>query len=128
MNLVDVVNKLHLNKNVEALPEFRAGDTVAVHTLISEGEDATKKRVQIFQGVVIAVKKGRTINGHFRVRKSTGGIGVERVFPFHSPNVAKVEVVQKGKARRAKLYYLRDRDGKSARVAIDYGKTEGAAQ
>lgn len=121
MNLIDVVNKDHLNPKVKDLPDFKAGDTVAVHTKITEG---SKSRIQIFEGVCIAFKQKGDINGHFRVRKVSNGIGVERVFPFHSPNVDKVEIVQKGKARKAKLYYLRERSGKSARIAIDYDRKE----
>ena len=73
---------------------------------------------------VLVLNKKVTINGHFRVRKVSNGIGVERVFPFHSPNVEKVVIVQKGKARKAKLYYLRERSGKSARIAIDYDRKD----
>ena len=119
MNLVDVVNELHANKNVETMPDFRTGDTIAVHARITEG---AKSRIQVFQGVCIALKEKGKLTGHFRVRKMSSGIGVERVFPFHSPNVEKVEVVQRGKSRRAKLYYLRERSGKSARIAIDYDR------
>ena len=119
MNLVDVVNELHVNKNVENMPEFRTGDTIAVHARITEG---SKSRIQVFQGVCIALKEKGKLTGHFRVRKMSSGIGVERVFPFHSPNVEKVEVVQRGKSRRSKLYYLRERSGKSARIAIDYDR------
>ena len=117
MNLVDVVNDLYKNEAVSEIPEFRSGDTVAVHAQIKEG---AKTRIQIFQGVVIAIKHFGKMNGHFRVRKVSSGIGVERVFPFHSPLVKKVEIVQRGKTRRAKHYYLRQRSGKSARIAIDY--------
>ncbi len=124
MNLVDIVNKDHENPKAKEIPVFRSGDTVAVHALISEGEDATKKRIQIFQGVVISVRRRGSLNGHFRVRKNTDGIGVERVFPFHSPNVSKVEVTQRGKSRRSKMYFLREREGKSARVSIDYDRGE----
>ncbi len=119
MNIVDVVNKDHFNENVKTLPDFKAGDTVAVHVKISEG---AKSRIQIFQGMCISIKRSKAINGHFRVRKISSGIGVERVFPFHSPNVTKVEIVTRGKTRRSKLYYLRDRSGKSARIAIDYDR------
>ncbi|OUR94881.1 50S ribosomal protein L19 [Halobacteriovorax marinus] len=119
MNLVDIVEKDHLSKNVENFPEFRTGDTLAVYARIKEGD---KSRVQIFQGVCIAMKSKNTINGHFRVRKISSGMGVERVFPFHSPNVEKIEIIQRGKSRRSKLYYLRDRSGKSARIAIDYDR------
>lgn len=119
MNLVDVVNELHANKNVETMPDFRTGDTIAVHARITEGE---KSRIQIFQGVCIALKEKGKLTGHFRVRKMSSGIGVERVFPFHSPNVDKVDIIQRGKSRRAKLYYLRERSGKSARISIDYDR------
>lgn len=119
MNLVDVVNADHMNPNVENIPHFITGDTVAVHARITEG---AKSRIQVFQGVVIAMKEKGKLSGHFRVRKMSSGIGVERVFPFHSPNVEKVEVVQKGKSRRSKLYYLRERSGKSARIAVDYDR------
>ena len=119
MNLIDIVNADHVNKNVDSFPHFKAGDTIGVHARITEGE---KSRIQIFQGVVISIKKRGNLNGHFRVRKVSGGVGVERVFPFHSPNVEKVEIVQRGKTRRSKLYYLRDRSGKSARIAIDYDR------
>lgn len=118
MNLLDVVEKNYA-ANVDGIPEFRTGDTVAVHAKITE---AGKTRIQIFQGVCIGIKKEKNLNGHFRVRKMSSGVGVERVFPFHSPNIAKVEVLQKGKSRRSKLYYLRDRSGKSARIAIDYDR------
>jgi len=119
MNLVDVVNNDHASKNVANFPEFRAGDMLAVSVRIKEGD---KSRLQIFQGRCISVKGGKSINGHFCVRKTSNGIGVERIFPFHCPNVEKVELVQKGKARRAKLYYLRERSGKGARISIDYDR------
>ena len=119
MNLVDIVEQDHLSPKVESFPDFRSGDTLAVHARIKEGE---KSRVQIFQGVCIAIKEKNNLNGHFRVRKISSGVGVERVFPFHSPNVEKIEVIQRGKSRRSKLFYLRDRSGKSARIAIDYDR------
>lgn len=119
MNLVDIVNEDHKNPKAAEIPHFITGDTVAVHARITEGE---KSRIQIFQGVVIALKERGRMTGHFRVRKVSSGMGVERVFPFHSPNVEKVEIVQRGKSRRAKLYYLRERSGKSARIAIDYDR------
>ncbi len=121
MNLLDVVKQDHLSKNVETQPKFKSGDTVAVHSRIKEGD---KSRIQVFKGTVISIKKAGDLEGHFRVRKVSSGIGVERVFPFHSPNVEKIEVVQRGKSRRSKLYYLRDRSGKSARIAIDYDKKD----
>lgn len=120
MNLVDVVNEEYKNKNVETFPEFRTGDSLAVHTKVREGN---KVRIQVFKGVCIALKEKGNLSGHFRVRHvASGGIGVERVFPFHSPNVAKIEVTARGKSRRAKHYYLRDRSGKSARIAYDYDR------
>ncbi|MBI2519129.1 MAG: 50S ribosomal protein L19 [Bdellovibrio sp.] len=119
MNLVDVVNQDHANPNVKSLPDFRTGDTVAVHAFIKEGD---KKRVQIFQGTVIAIKKQKNYRGSYSVRKVSDGVGVERLFPYHSPNVQKVEIVQRGKTARSKLYYLRERLGKSARVQIDYDR------
>lgn len=91
-------------------PDFRVGDTIRVYVKVVEGN---KERVQPFQGICIGKKKGG-IRETFRVRKISGGIGVERVFPFQSPSLDKVEVVQAGKVRRAKLYYLRDRIGKKA--------------
>lgn len=121
MNLVDVVKNDHLNKNVEKIPSFKSGDTVSVHAKIKEGD---KTRIQIFKGVVISVKSRNNLEGHFRVRKVSSGIGVERVFPFHSPNIEKVVVDQRGRSRRSKLYYLRDRSGKSARIAIDYSRKD----
>lgn len=93
-------------------PEFSIGDTVKVHVNIKEGD---KSRVQIFEGTVIARKHGG-ISQTFTVRRLSHGCGVERVFPVHSPVVEKVEVIRKGRVRRAKLYYLRDRVGKAAKV------------
>ena len=119
MNLIDSVKKIHRNSRVEKDPPYNTGDTIAVHTMIKEGD---KTRIQIFQGVVIAIKKGRDIEGHFRVRKMSFGFGVERVFPLHSPNIKKIEVVQYGKSRQSKLYYLRKRRGRAARIAIDYDR------
>ncbi|MBH49062.1 MAG: 50S ribosomal protein L19 [Halobacteriovorax sp.] len=123
MNLIDIVNQDHLSPRVAEFPKFRTGDTIAVHSRIKEGD---KSRIQIFEGVCIAFKEAGTLNGHFRVRKMSSGMGVERVFPFHSPNVEKIEVVQRGKARKSKLYYLRERSGKSARIAIDYDRGDKA--
>lgn len=99
------------------IPEFRAGDEVRVHALISEGG---KERVQVFQGVCIH-RSRRGQRGTFTVRKVTDGVGVERVWPLASPRVTKVELVSRGRVRRAKLYYLRDRSGKSARVREKVG-------
>jgi len=94
------------------LPDFRPGDTVRVHVRIPEGD---KERVQIFEGVVIARKRGG-IRSTFTVRKISYGVGVERVFPMHSPMIAKVEVKARGRVRQSKLFYLRERRGKAARI------------
>jgi large subunit ribosomal protein L19 len=99
-------------KKVEDIPKFEIGDTVKVHHKIVEGE---KERTQVFQGTVIA-EKGRGVNRNFTVRKVSFSIGVEKTFPLHSPRVDKVEVVRSTQVRRAKLYFLRDRVGKSARL------------
>ena len=94
-------------------PEFHVGDSVKVHVKVREGE---KDRIQIFQGVVIARGGGGTASS-FTVRKVSNGVGVERVFPLFSPVIGKIEVVRRGRVRRSKLYYLRDRRGKAARIA-----------
>ncbi len=94
------------------LPDFRAGDTVKVHVKVVEG---TRERIQIFEGVVIK-RRGAGISETFTVRKISYGVGVERTFPVHSPKVAELEVVRRGKVRRAKLYYLRELQGKAARI------------
>ena len=107
------------------VPVFEIGDTVRVHVKVIEGE---KERVQVFEGVVIA-RKGRKISETFTVRKISYGVGVERVFPVNSPNIAKIDVIRKGKVRRAKLYYLRDKKGKQAKVAErDFFRTAGKAK
>lgn len=94
------------------LPDFRAGDTVKVHYQVIEGD---KVRVQIFEGTVIA-RRGGGIDETFIVRKISGGVGVERVFPLHSVRIAKIEVPRRGKVRRSKLFYLRNKTGRSARI------------
>lgn len=93
-------------------PDFSAGDTVKVSVKIREGE---KERIQVFQGVVISKRKGRT-NATFTVRKVSYGVGVERIFPLHSPIIDKIEVISRGRVRRAKIYYLRKLRGKAARI------------
>ena len=95
------------------LPQFQSGDTISVGVKVIEG---TRSRVQTFEGVVIAISSGGGINKTFTVRKISNGIGVERIFPFHSPNLETIEIVKKGKVRRAKLYYLRNLKGKAARI------------
>ncbi len=94
------------------LPDFAAGDTIKVYVKIKEGE---KERIQAFQGVVISKRKGRT-NATFTVRKVSYGVGVERIFPFHSPVIDKIEVLTRGRVRRSKIYYLRKLRGKAARI------------
>lgn len=109
MNLVEAVTAEQLKKDV---PEFRPGDTVRIHVRVIEGE---KERMQIFQGVVIQ-RVGHGIGATFTVRKVSQGIGVERVFPLHSPIVGRIEVVRRGRVRRARLNYLKDLRGKAARI------------
>ena len=109
MNILDSVDKRSLRDDI---PEFQAGDTVKVHVRVVEGN---KERVQVFEGVVIA-RRGSGINESFTVRKLSFGVGVERTFPLHSPIMSKVEFMTQGDVRRAKLYYLRDRIGKAAKV------------
>jgi large subunit ribosomal protein L19 len=96
----------------DGVPDFRAGDTVRVHVKVVEGN---KERIQVFQGVVIG-RKGGGIRETFTARKVSGGVGVERVFPLHSPSIDRIEVVRRGRVRRAKLYYLRNLQGKAARI------------
>lgn len=109
MTALETFAKQQLKENV---PQFNVGDTVKVHQRIVEG---TRERTQIFEGTVIA-RKGGGISETFTVRRLSFGVGTEKTFPLHSPNVQKVEVIRVGKVRRAKLYYLRDRVGKSAKV------------
>ena len=115
MNLIQELEKEQLDKLRESkqIPDFAPGDTVRVNVKISEG---TRERVQAYEGVVIG-RSGSGINESFTVRKISYGEGVERVFPVYSPTTESISVVKKGKVRRAKLYYLRDRRGKSARIA-----------
>ena len=108
------------------VPEFGPGDTLRVHVKVVEG---ARERVQVFEGVCIA-RKNRSLNSSFTVRKISYGEGVERVFPLHSPRIARIEVVKRGAVRRAKLYYLRGRRGKAARIAEkrdDRGARKAAA-
>jgi large subunit ribosomal protein L19 len=109
MNQLASVERPYLKDDI---PEFRPGDTVRVHVRVVEGN---KERIQVFQGVVIGRRGGGT-RETFMVRKISAGIGVERVFPLHSPSIDKIEVVRRGKVRRAKLYYLRGLRGKAARI------------
>jgi large subunit ribosomal protein L19 len=105
------------------LPAMRAGDTVRVHTKIREGD---KERIQVFEGVVIAYRKGQPGSSMFTVRKVSYGVGVERMFPLHSPRIDRIEVVSHGEVRRSRLYYLRELQGKAARLHQAEGGAEGA--
>jgi large subunit ribosomal protein L19 len=109
MNKTDLVEKSRLRDD---LPEFRPGDSVRVHVRVAE---AGRERIQVFQGVVIR-RQGGGLRETFTARKISFGVGVERTFPLHSPTIAKIEVATKGRVRRAKLYYLRERRGKKARI------------
>ena len=109
MNLIDVIEKENLK---ESVPEFGIGDTVRVSYKIKEGN---KERIQAYEGVVIARKNG-SVRESFTVRRVSFGVGVERTFPLHSPKIEKIEVVKKGKVRRAKLFYLRDLTGKATKI------------
>jgi large subunit ribosomal protein L19 len=110
MNKIDVLVAGELKTDI---PDFGPGDTVAVHSKVKEGD---KERIQVFEGVVIK-RRGSGINQTFTVRKISDGIGVERIYPIHSPNIEKIVKLRSGKVRRAKLYYLRGLKGKAARIA-----------
>ncbi len=109
MNTLDAVDARSLRSDI---PDFRPGDTLKVHVRVIEG---ARQRVQVFQGVVIR-RQGSGVRETFTVRKISFGVGVERTFPVHTPNIAKIEVVTRGDVRRAKLYYLRDLRGKAAKI------------
>jgi len=109
MNIIEALEKEQMRIDV---PQFKPGDTVKVHVKIKEGE---KERIQVFQGVVIRKRRGNT-GATFTVRKVSYGIGVERIFPLHSPIIDKIEIITRGRVRRARLYYLRNLRGKAARI------------
>ena len=109
MNVVDLIGLEQMRKDI---PPFKAGDTLKVHVRITEGD---KQRIQLFQGVCIA-RHNKGVGSSFMVRKVSNGVGVERVFPLHAPTVEKIEVLTIGRVRRAKLYYLRNLQGKAARI------------
>jgi large subunit ribosomal protein L19 len=113
----DIINEV--NPKAE-LPKFEAGDTVAVHYKIKEGN---KERIQVFSGVVIQ-KKGKGSTETFTVRKMSSGVGVERIFPSNSPFIDQLEVMKRGKVRRSRIFYLRDRKGKAARIQERYNRKE----
>ena len=108
----EIIKEIEAAELKAEVPEFAIGDTVKVYAKIKEGE---KERIQVFEGTVLK-RQGGSNRETFTVRKSSNGVGVEKTWPLHSPNVVKVEVVRKGKVRRSKLYYLRDRVGKAAKV------------
>lgn len=108
----EIIKKIEAEQLKQSVPEFHVGDTVKVYNKIVEG---TRERIQIFEGTVIKRQNGGA-RETFTVRKNSNGIGVEKTWPLHSPSVDNIEVVRKGKVRRAKLYYLRDRVGKAAKV------------
>ncbi len=110
--MADIMQKVEATQMQKEMPSFTSGDTVKVHVKVREGE---KERIQIFQGVVIA-RRGGGSRQSFTVRKISGGVGVERIFPLYSPIIDKIEVARHGRVRRAKLYYLRDLRGKAARI------------
>ena len=109
---MDIIEGLEREQMRLDIPDFRPGDTIKVHARIKEGD---KERIQVFQGAVIRKRKGR-MGASFTVRKISYGIGVERIFPLHSPNIDRVEVVTRGKVRRGRLYYMRKLRGKAARI------------
>jgi large subunit ribosomal protein L19 len=113
MNIIETIEKEHIASLAKDIPDFAPGDTIKVGYKVTEG---TRSRVQNYEGVVISRKGGATLAASFTVRKISFGEGVERVFPLHSPNIESISVVRRGKVRRAKLYYLRERRGKSARI------------
>jgi large subunit ribosomal protein L19 len=114
---MSIVDQLEAQQSKAELPAIRPGETVRVHVKVIEGE---KERTQVFEGIVIGMA-GSGNRANFTVRKISYGVGVERIFPLHSPRIDKVEVVARGKVRRAKLYFLRDRSGKAARLVGEEG-------
>ncbi len=118
---MDIIRQLELENMKPDVPDFGVGDTVDVHYLIREGE---KERIQVFSGTVIAIS-GTGLRRTALVRRLVAGEGVERTFPLHSPRVKDVQVKSRGRTRRAKLYYLRDRVGKGVRLRANFGKTRG---
>ena len=130
MNIIETLEREQIEALGKTIPDFEPGDTVIVNVKVKEGE---RSRVQAYEGVVIA-RSGGGINESFTVRKISYGEGVERVFPVHAPLIDSIKVVRRGRVRRAKLYYLRDRRGKSARIAeraergAEKGKTKAKAK
>jgi len=117
---MDVLEKIEQQQMKKDLPAFRPGDAIRVHVKIKEGD---KERIQVFEGIVISLRRARN-HSSFTVRKMSFGHGVERIFPLHSPVIDKIEVVRPGRVRRAKLYYLRGRRGKAARIRGERSEQE----
>jgi large subunit ribosomal protein L19 len=109
---VNIIDRIEAEQLRQDIPEFGPGDTVRVHVKVVEGN---RERIQVFEGTVIS-RRGKGVSETFTVRKLSGGVGVERVFPLHSPKIERIEVARQGRVRRAKLYYLRGRVGKRAKV------------
>jgi len=107
---LEIFNQAQFKKD---LPDIRPGDTIKIHHKIKEGD---KERIQVFEGLVLARKHGKEAGATITVRKIISGVGVEKIFPIHSPNIEKIEILKRGKARRAKLYYLRSAKGRKARL------------
>ena len=124
MNLIQTIEQEEIARLGKTIPDFAPGDTVVVNVNVVEGD---RKRVQAYEGVVIA-KRNRGLNSSFIVRKVSSGEGVERTFQTYSPLIASIDVKRRGDVRRAKLYYLRERSGKSARIREKTGGAEGEAQ
>jgi large subunit ribosomal protein L19 len=124
MNIIEQLEKEEIARLEKTVPEFAPGDTLKVSVKVKEGD---RERLQAYEGVCIG-RAGSGLNENFTVRKISFGEGVERVFPVYSPNVAAIEVVRRGKVRRAKLYYLRDRRGKSARITEKTGGAEASEE
>ena len=112
---MDIIKSIEHEQLKNKIPELKIGDTVRVHVRIKEGN---KERIQVFEGIIIK-KQGGGVNETFTVRRISYGVGVEKTFPLHSPKIATIEVVRKGRPRRAKLYYIRDLTGKAAKVKAD---------
>ena len=110
MNKISTITKDLLSTD---LPKFKSGDTISIGVKVVEGN---RSRIQVFEGVVISISSGHGLDKSFTVRKISNGVGVERIFPFHSPNIENIKVLKRGKVRRAKLYYLRSLKGKAARI------------
>jgi len=126
--MTTIIEKIIESSLRKDLPDTQPGDIVKVYQKIKEQSKKAKQgkqeRIQVFEGIILAIKHGKGISGTITVRKMVGNVGVERIFPIHSPNIEKIEIVQRGKRRKAKLYYLRDRVGKKAKLKRKVEKVE----